>query len=101
MYYEDLVNPTQLTNKKDYIALYAGLEYLIHFKYSSVLVQVYIAFMYGMFIPILFPIAAFGIASMYITEKISLIYIYREPPMYDETLKVQSCEWAEAPQILQ
>lgn len=90
--YASLVTPTQLTNKRDYIALYAGLEYLIHFKYSSVLVQIYLAFMYGMFIPILFPIAAFGIANMYITEKISLIYIYREPPMYDETLNKKALE---------
>ena len=80
---EDIARVTNCTNKRDYIQLYAGLEYLIHFKYSSVLVQVYMSFMYGMFVPILFPIAAFGIANMYITEKIALTYIYRSPPMYD------------------
>ena len=87
MYTDDeIARFTQATTKKDYIAIYAGLEYLIHFKYSSVLVQVYVAFMYGMFVPLLFPMAAFGIMNMYITEKIALTYFYRQPPMYDETL---------------
>lgn len=58
----------------------------MHFKYSSVIVQVYVSFMYGMCIPLLFPIALFGISSMYLVERLSLAYYYKRPPMYDEKL---------------
>ena len=56
----------------------------MHFKYSSILTQVYVSFMYGLFIPILFPIATLGILSMYLVEKYGLIYYYRKPPIYDK-----------------
>lgn len=59
---------------------------MIHFKYSSILVQIYVSFMYGMFLPILFPVTAFGIANMYICEKIALTYIHNKPPVYDDSL---------------
>ena len=62
----------------------------MHFKYSSVLVQIYVAFMYGMFIPILFLCATIGIGNMYLTEKFALTYLHRRPPMYDETLNVNA-----------
>ena len=42
--------------------------------------------MYGMCIPLLFPIALFGIFNMYVVERLSLAYYYKRPPMYDEKL---------------
>lgn len=42
--------------------------------------------MYGMGIPVLFPIAAFSLFVLYCIEKFMLYYVYREPPMYDEKL---------------
>lgn len=59
----------------------------MHFKYSSILTQIYISFTYGLFIPVLFPIAAFGIFNMYMVEKFALLYYYRKPPMYDDKLQ--------------
>jgi len=78
---------TKATTPFKFISLYAGPAYLMHFKYSSILTQVYISFMYGLFIPILFPIAAFGIFNMYMVEKFALLYYYRKPPMYDDKLQ--------------
>ena len=46
--------------------------------------------MYGMFIPALFPMCAFGIANMYVCEKWGLTYYYRKPPMYDEALNASA-----------
>lgn len=77
---------TDLKTIPQYIAVYGGTNYLMHFKYSSVLVQIYVAFMYGMFIPMLFPVATFGIANMYICEKLALTYLHKRPPMYDDSL---------------
>lgn len=42
-----------------YRALYSGKDYEIHFKYSDAIVVVYVTMMYGIGMPILFPIAAF------------------------------------------
>lgn len=78
---------TKATTPSNYINIYAGPLYLMHFKYSSILTQVFISFMYGLFIPVLFPIAAFGIMNMYLVEKFALLYYYRKPPMYDEKLQ--------------
>lgn len=58
----------------------------MHFKYSHILTLIYVTFMYGLFLPILFPIAAFGVFNMYIVEKLGILYIYRKPPSYDNTL---------------
>ena len=42
--------------------------------------------MYGMFVPILIPVAMFGIFNMYVVERLALAYWYQKPPMYDEKL---------------
>ena len=79
-------NRTKTKTISQYVMLYGGPQYLMHFKYSSILTQVYVSFMYGLFIPILFPIATFGILNMYIVEKYCLLYYYQKPPMYGEQL---------------
>lgn len=62
----------------------------MHFKYSSIMTQVFVSFMYGLFIPVLFPIAALGIINMYVCEKFCLLYYYRKPPMYDDKLQKEA-----------
>lgn len=42
--------------------------------------------MYGLGIPILFPIAAVSFLTLYLVEKVMVYYSYRQPPMYDEKL---------------
>jgi hypothetical protein len=42
--------------------------------------------MYGLFVPMLFPVCFLGILNMYITEVINLTYFNRKPPMYDGEL---------------
>lgn len=46
-------------------------------RYNPIIVQVYVSFMYGLFIPILFPIAFFGIINKYLVEKLAVAYYYR------------------------
>lgn len=59
---------------------------MIHYKYSAILNIAFVTMMYGMGLPILFPIAAFSFFTLYCMEKLLLHYVYREPPMYDEKL---------------
>lgn len=53
--------------------------------------------MYGLAIPLLFPIACIFFIVMYIVEKLSITYYYKKPPMYDEKLNesaIATLKWA-------
>lgn len=58
----------------------------MHFKYSTILNTVFVTFMYGLQLPMLFPIAAFTFFNYYLVEKILITYFYQKPPIYDEKL---------------
>jgi len=75
-----------------YINLYSGPEYLMHFRYSSILVQVYVAFMYGLMIPIFWIIALVGIFNMFLVERLTLAYYFRQPPMFDASLNQRAID---------
>ena len=79
-------HPTKKTTAFQYTNLYAGPIYMMHFKYSALLTQVYMSFIYGLFLPALFPICLMGIANLYICENYQIHYWYRRPPMYDDKL---------------
>jgi hypothetical protein len=69
-----------------YVEVHSGPVFFIHYKYSAILNIAFVTMMYGMGLPILFPIAALSFFTLYCMEKILLHYVYREPPMYDEKL---------------
>lgn len=77
---------TKKTTIQQYVNLHAGPDHLLHFKYSSVLNITFITFMYGLALPVLFPIALLAFFVLYVTEKLTLTYFYKKPPMYDEKL---------------
>ena len=65
---------TKCTSLAKYRAVYGGEEYLIHFKYSDVLVIIYVACTYGIGIPLLFPVASLAIAITWVNERIQTAY---------------------------
>ena len=65
---------------------YAGPDHFMHFKYAHLMNIVFVTMMFGIAIPVLFPIAAFAIGILYLVEKTMLFYAYKLPPMYDERL---------------
>lgn len=76
---------------------YSGPDYVIHFKYSGVVNIVYIALMYGIGMPLLFPIAALNIFNQWITERIAVAYLAKLPPALDSKLTdncIQVLRWA-------
>lgn len=77
---------TKQTTLQGYIDVYAGPEYQIHYKYSSILNVVFVTMTFGVGIPILFPCALFFLVGLYFMEKLLLYYYYRQPPQYDESL---------------
>lgn len=49
---------TRKNSMQQYKNVYEGSDYLVHFKYSGILNIVYISMMYGIGMPLLFPIGA-------------------------------------------
>ena len=75
---------TKQSSMPKYKALYSGKDYEIHFKYSDAINVVYITMMYGLGMPILFPIAAFTLFMQWICERTVVAYCVKQPPaMYD------------------
>lgn len=53
--------------------------------------------MYGLAIPLFFPIALLYLIIMYIVEKLLITYYYQKPPMFDEKLylsALSTLKWA-------
>lgn len=63
-----------------FVDLYAGPEYIIHFKFASVLNVTYVTMMYGLGLPLLFPIALLSYFVFWLVERFMIAYIYKLPP---------------------
>lgn len=48
--------------------------------------------MYGIGLPILFPIAVISFLVLYLVERSMIFYSYRQPPLYDEKLNNNALE---------
>lgn len=77
---------TKCTTLQQYVELYSGPVYFIHYKYSSILNIAFVTFMYGLGIPVMYPIAVAQFFILYLVEKLMIYYSYRQPPMYDNKL---------------
>ena len=77
---------TRSTSMAKYKAIYGGEEYLIHFKYSDALNITYITMMYGMGIPLLFPVASLNLALTLYGERFACAFVVRQPPAMDDTM---------------
>ena len=47
---------------------------------------VYITFIFGPQLPVLFPIALVSMCCMVVTERLMMAYCYTRPPMYDSSI---------------
>lgn len=57
----------------------------------------FVTLMFGLGLPVLFPIAVVSFAVLYLLEKAMLYYVYQMPPMYDERLSdsvINKLRWA-------
>ncbi|CAI2370761.1 unnamed protein product [Moneuplotes crassus] len=77
------------TNKKtnlEFANLRSGDKLNLHSPYSQVLVAIMICFMYGLGLPILFPLTFCFIVVIYLTYKIGIVYWYQKPPHFESAL---------------
>ena len=77
---------TKSTTVQKFIKVFAGPEVTLDFRYSNIIYQVYIAFTYGLALPVLFPIVMLSMTSLMICEKLQFAYFYRKPPIFGNNL---------------
>lgn len=71
---------TKTKSIQQYVNLYSGPDFLIHYKYSRILNIVFVCFMYGLALPWMFIYGLVGLIVTYIVDKILIVYYYKEPP---------------------
>jgi hypothetical protein len=69
-----------------YVEIYSGPEYSIHYRFSSILNTVFVTAMYGTALPILFPIGLMAFVILYVWERVLICYYYKQPPMFSEVM---------------
>lgn len=74
---------TKCTSMAAFKATWGCPDYIIHFKFANLLNVIYVTMMYGLGMPILFPIAAFNFLNQYICERIIVAYYMKLPPALD------------------
>lgn len=77
---------TKKTQIYQYMDLYSGPDFIIHFRYAAVLNVTYVTMLYGPGLPILFPIAALSYFIYYSVERYGLAYTYEMPPAMDDMM---------------
>ena len=65
---------------------YTGPDYIIHYKYSTILNICYVTMLYGLGLPILFPIAIVSLFIFWATERFQMAYYYQLPPCMDDRM---------------
>ena len=83
---QESVYRTKQSQIYSYIDLYVGSEHQIHFKYSHILDVTFVTMMYGLGMPILFPIAAVSYLVFWAVERYQVAYTYPLPPALDDKL---------------
>ena len=69
----------------------------MHYKYSTILNVTFVTLMYGVGIPMLFPIALANFIVLYVLERLLITYYYKQPPAFDEELNkntIEALHWA-------
>ena len=56
--------------------LYQGPEFKMHVKFANLLMVIFVTFMWGSVLPILFPIAVLTLSMTYIKERLMIYYSY-------------------------
>lgn len=80
------LSTTKTTQIGQYVALFSGDPYIVHFKFSMVFNAIFVTMLYGMGIPMLFPIAVVALLVFWMLERYCVAYTYQKPPSLDDRL---------------
>lgn len=84
--FNDLIPKTKSKTVMGYVNSRAGPEVKLDLQYSYIMMMLFTTFVHGIALPLLFPITAFAMINVYITEKLLFAYIYKKPLMYGDSL---------------
>ena len=90
-------DPTACKSLQQYINIWSGPQFFIHYKYSSIMNIVFICMMFGPGLPVLFLYGSMSLLVLYCLENYMLYYVYKIPPAYDERLNnhvLQKLAWS-------
>ena len=68
--------------------LYGGDDFEIAYQCAQILELVWITFLFGPGLPILFPIGTFGLIVLYYTNKVALSYFCYRPHDYNRKIAI-------------
>lgn len=77
---------SKCTQIGQYIRLFQGDPYIVHYKYSMIFNIVFVTMLFGMGIPSLFPIAVIALVVFWMLERYCVAYTYQVPPRLDNRL---------------
>jgi len=84
---------TKRTTISAYLNYHQAPTFPIHFKYSFMMNIVFVSFMYGAGIPLLFVIALVSFALFYCVERLILVYVAEHTRSYEETLNESTIDF--------
>lgn len=88
---------TKKTQMAQFKKAWSQQDYFIHYKFSGALNVYYVTLMYGVGLPILFPLAALNFFNQWVCERIVVAYLVKQPPALDDKL-IKNCigmlKWA-------
>lgn len=88
MYDQRKLNPNDCTRTRsrslfEFVDLYSGAVFYVHYKYSTLLNIAFVCLLYGSIMPLLYFVGLASYFFFYTCERLVLAYSYRKPPMYD------------------
>lgn len=82
---------------QQYIDIYSGPEFMVHFRFSTIMNTTFVCLMYGTALPVLFPIGLLAFCVLYFVERLLICYFYKQPPAFDDRITMSSMKvlaWA-------
>lgn len=70
------VKSTKAITIQEFLTIHSGVDAQLHCLFAAVTTQVYVTFMYGLALPILFPILAVAMINTYLVERLMFAYAY-------------------------
>jgi len=67
---------TRAKTVQQFVDLYSGPEMLYHYRYAYLMISIFTTMVYGVGMPILFPITLFNLCIQYAVDRILTVYLY-------------------------
>jgi len=84
---------TKTLTQIDYEDMNTGIEFSIDYRYASLLTWLFVVIVYGMGMPILYPLGALNFLIGYWVDKYLLLNHYRSPPMFSHYMALNVLAW--------